>query len=122
VAAVHVLCGSTSLTDMAALIGQAQAVVCGNTAPAHIAAAMGTPVVQAFAPVVPAHRWHPWMVPHVLLGHLDIGCAGCRHRVCPIEGQPCLAPFTASAALRAIDELTGDAADRPLSARSWVPA
>ncbi len=54
----------------------AEAVVVGNTGPAHLAAAVGTPVVSLFAPVVPAARWHPWGVPHVLLGDQEAACRG----------------------------------------------
>lgn len=104
------LCGATTLPELAAVIAGAVAVVCGNTSAAHIAAAVGTPVVEAFAPVVPAHRWRPWRVPHVLLGTLDISCAGCRARTCPIPGQPCLAPFTADNVLNAVAELCGSGA------------
>lgn len=96
------LTGETSLAELAGVIAAAHVVVCGNTAAAHVAAAVGTPVVQAFAPTVPSHRWRPWRVPHVLLGSLDIGCAGCRSRQCPVRGQPCLSPFTVAAALNAV--------------------
>jgi len=102
---VRVYAGETDLAQFAHLVAHAEAIVCGNTAAAHVAAAVGTPVVEAFAPVVPAHRWRPWMVPNVLLGSLDIGCAGCRARVCPVAGQPCLQPFTAAAVLDALDQL-----------------
>ncbi len=68
----------------------ALASVIGNTGPAHLAAAMSTPVVSLYAPTVPAVRWRPWQVPHVLLGAQDIGCAGCRAHVCPVGGHPCL--------------------------------
>jgi hypothetical protein len=34
-------------------------------------------------------RWRPWRVPHVLL-YREVPCAGCRARVCPVEGHPCL--------------------------------
>jgi ADP-heptose:LPS heptosyltransferase len=98
----HVLAGQTDLAALARLLAGADVVVCGNTAAMHLAAAVGTPVVAAFAPVVPAHRWRPWKVDHVLLGSLDIECAGCRSRSCPIPGQPCLRPFTAAAALAAL--------------------
>jgi hypothetical protein len=64
-------------------------------------------VVQAFAPVVDPRRWHPWRVPHVLLGHLDIGCAGCRSRTCPVPGQPCLEPFNRNNVVDAVSRLTG---------------
>ena len=101
------LAGRTDLVALANVVAGAGAVVCGNTGIAHLAAAVGTPVVEAFAPVVPAHRWRPWRVPHVLLGRLDVPCAGCRARVCPIAGQPCLAPFTPRAVTDAVATLTG---------------
>jgi ADP-heptose:LPS heptosyltransferase len=99
---VTIAAGQTDLAGLIRLIAGADAVVCGNTGTAHVAAAVGTPVIEAFAPVVPAHRWLPWMVPHVLLGRLDIACAGCRARACPLPGQPCLEPFTAEAVLDAL--------------------
>ena len=93
------------LVGFARLLAGADAVVCGNSLPAHLAAAVGTPVVEAFAPVVPARRWHPWRVPHVLLGVQHIECGGCRARTCPVPGQPCLRPFTADAVVAAVAEL-----------------
>jgi ADP-heptose:LPS heptosyltransferase len=102
---VTLRCGTTGLAELAMIIAEARAVICGNTAPAHIAAAVGTPVVEAFAPVVAPHRWRPWRVPHVLLGVLDIGCAGCRARVCPVVGQPCLAAYTPQAVIDALARL-----------------
>ena len=98
-------CGDIRLAELAMLIGGAEALICGNTGVAHLAAAVGTPVVEAFAPVVPPHRWRPWRVPHVLLGLLDIGCAGCRSRVCPIAGQPCLAAYAPREVLDAVTRL-----------------
>jgi ADP-heptose:LPS heptosyltransferase len=105
---VDVIAGDTTFEEYAAVLAGAAAVVCGNTAAAHVAAAVGTPVVEAFAPVVPAHRWRPWRTPHRLLGTVDIGCAGCRARVCPLPGQPCLDPFTGEAVAREVRALVGD--------------
>jgi ADP-heptose:LPS heptosyltransferase len=79
------------LGEMATLLAGADAVVVGNTGPAHLAAAVGTPVVEVFAPTVPAVRWRPWGVPSVLLGQQTIDCAGCRSRLCPLADQPCTA-------------------------------
>jgi ADP-heptose:LPS heptosyltransferase len=104
---VTVKAGETDLAEFARLIASASAVVCGNTAAAHVAAAVGTPVVEAFAPVVAPHRWRPWNVSSALLGVLNISCAGCRARTCPVPGQPCLDPFTAPAVLDAVTRLTG---------------
>jgi ADP-heptose:LPS heptosyltransferase len=103
--AVTDLVGLTDLAELVDVVAGADVVVCGNTGIAHVAAAVATPVVEAFAPTVPAHRWRPWMVPHVLLGRFDIECAGCRSRTCPLPGQPCLEPFTAPAVLDAIARL-----------------
>jgi ADP-heptose:LPS heptosyltransferase len=113
VAGVHArdLGGRTSFAGLASVLAGARAVVVGNTGPAHLAAAVGTPVVSIFAPVVPAVRWRPWGVPVVLLGDQQVPCAGCRARVCPIPGQPCLAPVTVDAALTAVEQL---AAPRPV--------
>jgi heptosyltransferase III len=72
------------------VLAGAEAVVVGNTGPAHLAAAVGTPVVSLFAPVVPAVRWRPWKVPHLLLGDQAAACAGSRARICPVPGHPCL--------------------------------
>jgi len=75
---------------LAGVLAHADAVVTGNTGTAHLAAAVGARVVSLYAPTVPAVRWRPWMVPHVLLGSQDIACRGCRARVCPVPGHPCV--------------------------------
>lgn len=97
--------GRTTLEDLAVVLAGADVLVTGNTGPAHLAAAVGTPVVSLYAPTVPSARWRPWGVPHVLLGDQDIACAGCRARVCPYEGHPCLASVTAERVKRAVESL-----------------
>lgn len=97
--------GRTTLAELAAVVAGADAVVCANTAAAHLAAATGTPVAWVFAPVVARRRWHPWRVPYRALGDQTIGCSGCRSRRCPLPGQPCLAPVTATAVADAVDLL-----------------
>ena len=82
--------GRVDLAGLAEVLAGAEVVVAGNTGPAHLAAAVGTPVVSLFAPVVPAVRWRPWGVRHLLLGDQGAACAGSRARVCPLPGHPCL--------------------------------
>ena len=96
--------GETSLAELADVIAGAEAIVVGNTGPAHLAAAVGTPVVSIYAPTVPAVRWRPWKVPHELL-HVDVPCAGCRARECPIPGHPCVAGVSPADALAAVRRL-----------------
>ena len=99
--------GATDLPGLAEVLRAADAVVVGNTGPAHLAAAVGTPVVSLFAPTVPAVRWRPWLVPHELL-HVDVPCAGCRARECPVPGHPCIGEVTVDDALGAIERLTAE--------------
>jgi ADP-heptose:LPS heptosyltransferase len=88
------LAGRTDFATLASVIADAEAIVVGNTGAAHVAAAVGTPVVSLFAPTIPAVRFRPWRVPHVLLGDQHIACAGCRARQCPLPDQPCLGGIT----------------------------
>jgi ADP-heptose:LPS heptosyltransferase len=97
--------GRTGAAELAGVLAGARAVVTGNTGPAHLAAAVGTPVVSLFAPVVPAERWRPPGVPHVLLGDQSAPCAGSRARNCPVPGHPCLESVTAHDVLAAVEKV-----------------
>ncbi len=99
--------GATSFAVLAEVLRGADAVVVGNTGPAHLAAAVGTPVVSLFSPVVPAVRWAPYGVPHVLLGDQEAPCRGTRARDCPVPGHPCLAGVPPEAVVAAVARLTG---------------
>lgn len=100
--------GRTDWATLARVLADAAALVTGNTGPAHLAAALGTPVVELFAPVVPAVRWRPWKAPHVLLGDQDIACGGCRARVCPVPGHPCIDDVGPAQVVAAVAELTSE--------------
>ncbi len=100
--------GRTTFAELAGVIAGADAIVVGNTGPAHLAAAVATPVVSLFAPTVPAVRWRPWRVPHELL-YVDVPCAGCRARVCPVEGHPCLGGITVDEVVAAVGRLAREA-------------
>jgi ADP-heptose:LPS heptosyltransferase len=97
--------GKLNLAGLAEVLGRAEVVVVGNTGPAHLAAAVGTPVVSLFSPVVPAVRWRPWGVPHVLLGDQEAACAGSRARVCPVPGHPCLDGVSVGEVVAAVERL-----------------
>jgi ADP-heptose:LPS heptosyltransferase len=99
--------GRTSYRELAGVLAGAAAMVVGNTGPAHLAAAVGTPVVSLFSPVVPAVRWAPYRVPHVLLGDQDAECRDSRARECPVPGHPCLNSVRAGELVSAVDGLVG---------------
>lgn len=101
------LAGRTSFSQFVRVVRGATAVVSGNTVAPHVAAAVRTPVVSIFPPTIPAMRFRPWMVDHVILGDQAAPCANCRAHVCPIEGQPCLADVTPEAVVEAIESLVG---------------
>ncbi|GAB3238511.1 glycosyltransferase family 9 protein [Glycomyces halotolerans] len=103
--------GRTSLDQLAAVIDRAEAVVAPNTGAAHLAAAVGTPVVSLFAPVVPAVKWQPYRVPHVLLGDQQAPCRDTRARHCPVPLHPCLESVSPSAVLAAAESLMSTAID-----------
>jgi histidinol-phosphate phosphatase family protein len=102
--------GRTTPQTLAGVLRTADVVVCGNTGPAHLAAAVATPVVSLFAPVVPAERWAPYGVPHVLLGDQNAPCADSRARHCPVPGHPCLDEVTAQDVVRAVQKLLKESA------------
>ncbi len=102
----HDLGGATDLAGLAALLAGARAVVVGNTGPAHLAAAVRTPVVSLFSPVVPAERWRPWGVPHVLLGDQAAPCRRSRAKDCPVAGHPCLDGVPLDDAVTAVEQLS----------------
>lgn len=99
--------GRLDVAGLAGVLAGAQVLVAGNTGPAHLAAAVGTPVLSLYAPTVPASRWRPWKVPHILLGNQGIGCAGCRAVDCPVPGHPCLAGIDATAVVAGVAALAG---------------
>jgi hypothetical protein len=54
---------------------------------------------------VPAERWRPWQVPHVLLGDQRAACALTRARTCPVPGHPCLDDVPVQEAVAAVRTL-----------------
>jgi heptosyltransferase III len=108
----HDLAGATSLGDLAEVLAGAACLVAGNTGPAHLSAAVGTPVVCLFSPVVPAERWRPWQVPHVLLGDQHAPCRGTRARECPVPGHPCLGTVSPTQVADAVRRLAGAPRER----------
>jgi ADP-heptose:LPS heptosyltransferase len=99
------LAASTNLPGLARVIADATALVVGNTGAAHVAAAVGTPTVSLFPPTVPAARFRPWMVDHVLLGDQQVPCRNCRARVCARVEQVCLTSVSVDDVLEALRTL-----------------
>lgn len=97
--------GRTTFAEFAAIVAAARAVVCGNTAATHVAAATGTPVVEIFPPTIPFARFSPWRVPYQVFGDPSIPCAGCRARICPKPGHPCVRDVRPSELVAAVERV-----------------
>jgi ADP-heptose:LPS heptosyltransferase len=100
--------GVFDLSALVAVLQRSEAVIAANTGPAHLAAAVGTPVVSLFAPVVPATRWAPYGVEHVLLGDQEAPCRATRAIRCPIPGHPCLTSVRPEEVVAAVAQLTAE--------------
>ncbi len=57
-----VLCGKTSIRELAAILKRCAVLVSGSTGPMHVAAAVGCPTVSLFPhdEAMSPHRWGPW--------------------------------------------------------------
>ncbi len=99
--------GTTTFAEFAAIVRDASVAICGNTATTHVAAAVGTPVVEIFPPTIPFARFRPWRVPFEVFGDGGIVCAGCRARICPHAGHPCLRDVHPSELVAAVRRLAG---------------
>ncbi len=75
------LSGTTSIKELAALLGGAAVHVCGDTGSAHIAAALGIPVVALYGPTDPTHAG-PWRQADNVLSHRECCKPGCGVRNC----------------------------------------
>ncbi|HEY1429530.1 MAG TPA: glycosyltransferase family 9 protein, partial [Candidatus Tumulicola sp.] len=113
------LAGETGLPELARVIADASAIVVGNTGAAHVAAAVGTPTISLFPPTIPAVRFRPWMVEHVLMGNQEIACRYCRARVCPRGDHACIDDVTVD---QVIVALRGVVRKRPLSCAAVATA
>jgi ADP-heptose:LPS heptosyltransferase len=100
--------GRTTFPELASVLSRADVTIVGNTGPAHLAAAVGSPIVSLFAATVPVGRWRPWGVPHVVLGDQQVPCAGCRARVCPQPGHPCLSAIDVAEVQAAVNQLAAE--------------
>src|SRR5205814_5942896 len=79
------LAGKTTLKQLAALLGAADAVVSNDSGPMHLAAALGTPVVGIFTCTSPLLSGPNGAI-HELVS-TGVPCAASYHKTCPRWGQ-----------------------------------
>ena len=86
------LTGRTSLTELAALLGQAAAGIGPDSGPGHLAAAVGTPYVALFGPTPPG-RVAPYRCEELAVA-ADTACAACYRKQCPLPACTCMTAIT----------------------------
>ncbi|HYD80967.1 MAG TPA: lipopolysaccharide heptosyltransferase II [Paucimonas sp.] len=96
------LAGETTLDQAIALIAAADAVVSNDSGLLHIASALNRPIVALYGPTDPGHA-PPFSDVAASLS-LQLDCAPCRQRECPLGHQRCM------------QELSTEMAWRPLQA------
>jgi lipopolysaccharide heptosyltransferase II len=82
--------GRLSLTELAAVLEQADLMVGADSGPAHLAAAVGTPVVTLFSGTNRAGQWRPRARQVKVLWH-RVPCSPCHREQCPRADHPCMA-------------------------------
>jgi lipopolysaccharide heptosyltransferase II len=100
------LAGETSLKQLAALLGGADAVVSNDSGPMHLAAAMGTSVVGIFTCTSPLLSG-PAGTNHELVS-TGVPCAASYKRSCPMRGEShlgCLAELPVERVWNALERI-----------------
>ena len=77
-----ILCGQTSLGDLAGVLSRLALLITNDSGPMHLASALGVPVVALFGPT----DWRETAPrgPHRLLREA-VPCAPCKLRACPVD-------------------------------------
>ena len=92
-----------------AIIGRMQLMVSTDSGPRHLAAAFGVPTISLFGPIDPA-----WSTNYQAGGvklRLNLPCAPCGKRICPLQHQKCMRDLSVDMVFAAVQrKLVGKAA------------
>lgn len=95
--------GRTSLPELVEVLARVRLLVTPDSGPGHLAAALGLPVVVLFSGVASSSVWRP-LGKRVTLLEVEVPCAPCSLRSCPVEGHPCLRGLSPARVVRAVEE------------------
>lgn len=102
---------TTSLVELADLLGTLSCLVGTDSGPRHLAALLGVPTVTLFGPTDP-RGWNPPGPQHVAV-RTGEPCSPCDRRECPVPGHPCMTRLTAATVWANVQELLARAATEP---------
>jgi len=81
-----------------------------DSGPRHVAAALGVPTISIYGPMIPIWSENPsQLAMHV---YLDIECAGCKGRTCPLGHHRCMEDLDADSVFPSVVEML-DHLDQP---------
>ena len=98
------LAGKTSVEELCASVGGCKLFLTNDSGPMHIAAAYKVPTVAIFGPTKDRET-SPWMHPYAKIVRLDLACAPCMKRQCPLKTHECMKNITAHMAIDALNQL-----------------
>jgi len=97
------LAGQTSINELIEKIASLDLFISNDSGPMHLAAAFGVPTVAIFGPTRYTET-NQWMNPHAIIMSLDLPCAPCMKRVCPLKHHECMKLITANSVIDKIKE------------------
>jgi heptosyltransferase-2 len=103
-APARMLCGETTLPELAGVLARLRLLVTNDSGPMHLAAALGVPVVAIFGPT-DWRETHPVGDGHRVIRE-PVHCSPCRLRECPIDHR-CMRRVTIDRVLGEADALLG---------------
>jgi len=98
------LAGKTSIKELCSFIGGLELFITGDSGPMHIASAYKVPTVAIFGPTK-YKETSQWQNPKSAIVSLNLECAPCMKRECPLKHHKCMRDIKASDVLRAVEGL-----------------
>ena len=98
------LAGKTSVQELCASIGGCELFITNDSGPMHIAAAYQVPTVAIFGPTNHTET-SQWANEKSTMVRLDMPCAPCMKRSCPLKHHECMKNITANMVINAAEAL-----------------
>jgi len=96
--------GKTSIEELLSLIGGLDLFITNDSGPMHVAAAYLVPTVSIFGPTK-FKETSQWSNPNSKLIRVDMECAPCMKRVCPLGHHNCMKMISVDMVIEAIDDI-----------------